>query len=236
MRKNHKFVEIQSGPSNAMGLLGFISGKPEKVQNFKYSNMKGIFLLVLGSLWIVNEAWGQYPALAEAALQIKDPTILYDPTYFRIAYPNGDVPADRGVCTDVVVRAYRKLGVDLQKEVHEDMKANFAKYPKSWGLTRPDANIDHRRVPNLMTFFSRHGEVLQISKNSEDYKQGDIVCWDLGGGILHIGIVSNVASKERSTDLPGRLLMMHNIGRGQILENCLFAWKIIGHYRYKKQG
>lgn len=194
--------------------------------------MKSLFLFLLVGFWTLETVFGQYPALAEAACQIENPAIQYDPSYFRISYPNGDVPVDKGVCTDVVIRAYRKLGIDLQKNVHEDMKANFGRYPKNWGLTRPDPNIDHRRVPNLMTFFSRYGEVLEITDRPEDYKRGDIVCWDLGRGILHIGIVSNVASKEQVPDSNNRLLMMHNIGAGQVLEDCLFDWKIIGHYRY----
>lgn len=198
--------------------------------------MKRVFLFVFVSLLALNAVFCQHPALAKAACQIENPAIRYDPSYFRISYPNGDVPADRGVCTDVVIRAYRRLGIDLQKEVHEDMKADFARYPNNWGLTQPDPNIDHRRVPNLMTFFSRYGEVLEITDHPEDYKQGDIVCWDLGSGILHIGIVSNIASKEQVPDSNDRLLMMHNIGAGQVLEDCLFDWKIIGHYRYLGKG
>lgn len=141
--------------------------------------MKRIFLFVSVCLLALNTVSGQHPALAKAACQIENPAIRYDPSYFRISYPNGDVPADRGVCTDVVIRAYRRLGIDLQKKVHEDMKANFAGYPKNWGLTQPDPNIDHRRVPNLMTFFSKYGEVLPVTNHPRDYKQGDIVCWDL---------------------------------------------------------
>ena len=116
----------------------------------------------------------------------------------------------------------------MQKEVHEDMKANFSRYPKRWGLREPDTNIDHRRVPNLMTFFSRHGKVFDISDNPEDYKPGDIVCWDLGGGILHIGIVTYTVSP----DCNSRYMMIHNIGSGQRFEDCLFSWEIIGHYKY----
>ncbi|HCC52951.1 MAG TPA: DUF1287 domain-containing protein, partial [Porphyromonadaceae bacterium] len=112
-----------------------------------------------------------------------------DPAYFSIPYPGGDVPANKGVCTDVVIRAYRRLGIDLQKEVHEDMKANFPKYPKNWGLSRPDTNIDHRRAPNLMVFFARHGRELSTTQNAEDYRSGDIVCWRLDNGATHIGIV-----------------------------------------------
>jgi len=166
--------------------------------------------------------------LAEAAESIVDPTIWYDPSYVRIPYPNGDVDPKKGVCTDVVIRAYRVLGIDLQKEVHEDIRDNFDKYPikKRWGKDTPDTNIDHRRVPNLMVFFSRHGEVLKITENGLDYKPGDIVCWDLGGGILHIGIV---VRKGATGD---RFMVIHNIGGGQVIEDCLFKWRIIGHYRY----
>ena len=169
--------------------------------------------------------------LADSALVLTQQKVTYDPTYRVIAYPNGDVPSDRGVCTDVVIRAYRKLGIDLQKEVHEDMKSNFDKYPKNWGLSRPDKNIDHRRVPNLMTFFTRHGTVNKITDNPHDYQPGDIVCWNLGGEITHIGIVT----RKKSTD-GQRYLMVHNIGGGQVLEDCLFSYKIIGHYRYEKHN
>jgi uncharacterized protein YijF (DUF1287 family) len=139
------------------------------------------------------------------------------------------VPADKGVCTDVVIRAYRKLGIDLQKEVHEDMNENFKIYPQRWGMPGPDKNIDHRRVPNLMTFFKRFGTEKKISNEPKDYQPGDIVCWNLGGGITHIGVVV----KNKSTDKK-RNLIVHNIGAGQVLEDCLFSFKIIGHYRYQK--
>ena len=167
--------------------------------------------------------------LADSALILTKQSVLYDPAYFSMAYPNGDVPADRGVCTDVVIRAYRKLGIDLQREVHEDMRANFASYPKNWGLKAPDSNIDHRRVPNLMTFFSRHGTKLPISNEAANYLPGDLVCWNLGGGTTHIGIVS----VKRSID-GTRYQMVHNVGAGQVLEDCLFRYRIIGHYRYGK--
>jgi uncharacterized protein YijF (DUF1287 family) len=170
-----------------------------------------------------------YNRLADSALVLTKQKVQYDPTYFRINYPNGDVPANKGVCTDVIIRAYRKLGIDLQKEVHLDMKSNFVRYPKNWGLKQPDKNIDHRRVPNLMTFFTRHGTVKKISKDPKDFQPGDIVCWNLGGGITHIGIVSRKKSEDRL-----RYLIVHNIGAGQVLEDCLFRYKIIGHYRYEK--
>jgi uncharacterized protein YijF (DUF1287 family) len=129
----------------------------------------------------------------------------------------------------VLIRAYRALNIDLQKEVHEDMKANFKLYPKTWGLKHPDKNIDHRRVPNLMVFFARFGTVKTISSKPTDYLPGDIVCWNLGGGITHIGIVS-----DKKTEDGKRYQIIHNIGAGQVLEDCLFSYKIIGHYTYKK--
>ena len=166
--------------------------------------------------------------LAEAALSLTRQSVRYDPTYFRIPYPNGDVPADRGVCTDVVIRAYRKLGVDLQQRVHDDMKANFGAYPKKWGLKTTDTNIDHRRVPNLMTFFGRHGQSKPTSSRGRDYLPGDIVTWNLPGNLTHIGIVVDRFSTDHT-----RPLVVHNIGRGQELSDCLFSWPITGHYRYE---
>ncbi len=165
----------------------------------------------------------------EAAISLEDSTVKYDGSYRRIAYPLGDVPADTGVCSDVVVRAYRLVGIDLQKRVHEDMKANFAAYPKLWGLTRTDRNIDHRRVPNLRTFFARHGKVLSGSDDPNDYEPGDIVTWNLRdkGSLPHIGIVT-----DRYSQAAGRPLIMHNIGNGQVLEDILFRYRITGHYRY----
>jgi uncharacterized protein len=170
-----------------------------------------------------------FQLLSDAAIELTKQSVTYDGSYFKMSYPNGDVPANKGVCTDVIVRAYRKLGIDLQKEVHEDMKANFEKYPKNWGLKKTDTNIDHRRVPNLMTFFSRHGEKLKTSKNASDYKPGDIVTWDLGGGVTHIGIVVN-----KKSDNGERFLIVHNIGAGQVMQDFLFNYAVTGHYRYKK--
>jgi len=190
-------------------------------------------IIILSILISVMLAFSQktfYEKLADSTLTLTKQKVKYDPTYFKLKYPNGDVPFDRGVCTDVVIRAYRKLGIDLQKEVHEDMIANFSKYPKKWGLKSTDCNIDHRRVPNLMTFFSRKGIVKTISTNAIDYVPGDIVCWNLGGAVTHIGIVVN----KKSTD-GKRYLMVHNIGAGQVLDDCLFSYKIIGHYQYQKK-
>ena len=166
--------------------------------------------------------------LSSCAEELTTYNVVYDPSYFSIDYPNGDVPSDKGVCTDVVIRAYRKLGVDLQKEVHEDMRSNFNLYPKIWGLKSTDKNIDHRRVPNLMTYFSRKGIEKPISNNAKDYVPGDIVCWNLGGAITHIGIVINKKSNDNK-----RNLIVHNIGSGQVIQDCLFDYKIIGHYTYK---
>ena len=170
-----------------------------------------------------------FSKLSDAAIELTTHRVQYDPAYFKIQYPNGDVPAGKGVCTDVIIRAYRKLGIDLQKEVHEDMAANFSLYPKNWGLTKTDKNIDHRRVPNLMRYFSRAGSEKRISTRPEDYVAGDVVCWNLGGGITHIGIVVNKKSNDGQ-----RYLIVHNIGNGQELSDCLFTYKIIGHYSFQK--
>lgn len=155
-------------------------------------------------------------------------TNTYDPAYTSIPYPNGDVPIEKGVCTDVVIRSFRKADVDLQKEVHEDMAANFSVYPKKWGLKSTDKNIDHRRVPNLQTFFKRKGKSLPITDKAENYKPGDLVTWDLdGNGLAHIGLVTNIWSETTK-----RYIIVHNIGAGARLEDRLFDWKVTGHYRY----
>nr|WP_242461583.1 DUF1287 domain-containing protein [Providencia rettgeri] len=155
--------------------------------------------------------------------------VIYDPSYRQISYPNGDVPEQYGVCSDVVIRSYRKMGVDLQKLVHEDMKANFRQYPSQriWGLRKPDTNIDHRRVPNLEAFFSRKGKNKPISKNASDYIPGDIVSWRLDNGRPHIGVVTSIKSSSTQN-----YLVMHNIGYGQVAEDILFRWDIVGHYSY----
>lgn len=170
-----------------------------------------------------------FEQLSTAALELTQVHVEYDPQYFSIPYPKGDVPAHKGVCTDVIIRAYRKLGIDLQKEVHEDMRDHFEEYPRNWGLKKPDKNIDHRRVPNLMKYFSRHGTVKKITTNPDDYLPGDIVAWNLGGAITHIGIVVD----KKSTDNK-RNLIVHNIGNGQEVSDCLFEYKIIGHYSFQK--
>ena len=161
--------------------------------------------------------------LSNAALSIIDPDVIYTPAYVGIKYPNGDVPAKTGVCTDVIIRAYRKLGIDLQKEVHEDMKANFVLYPKTWGLKSTDKNIDHRRVPNLEVFFGRKGEKLKVTQNASEYETGDLVTWMINGKMPHIGIVTHKKSADGK-----RNLIVHNVGGGQVLEDCLFSWEIVG--------
>lgn len=168
--------------------------------------------------------------LSQASISIIDPSIDYDPAYFSIQYPNGDVPKNKEVCTDVVIRSYRKLNIDLQQEVHEDMLENFAVYPKKWGLTKTDTNIDHRRVPNLETFFERKGSKLTVTKNPKDYKTGEIVTWLINEKLPHIGIVTNKKSKDGK-----RNLIVHNVGRGQVLEDCLFKYKITGHYKFGEE-
>ena len=166
------------------------------------------------------------PLLDAAAAQI-GVTLYYDPAYARIAYPGGDVPPERGVCTDVVIRAYRGIGVDLQQRVHEDMRAAWTAYPKLWGLRSTDRNIDHRRVPNLATFFARHGRTLAVSQTDASiYAPGDIVTWRLASGVPHIGLVS---AQRRN----GRPLIVHNIGAGTQREDMLFDYTITGHYRYE---
>ena len=166
--------------------------------------------------------------LLESAVEQTKVTRNYTQQYYVIPYPNGDVPIETGACTDVIIRAFRKAGIDLQKEVHEDMTTNFALYPKKWALQKTDPNIDHRRVLNLQTFFKRQGKSLPITQKAEDYSPGDIVAWDLDGkGMTHIGIVSNFWNKDTK-----RFSIIHNIGGGANQEDRLFEWKILGHYRY----
>jgi uncharacterized protein YijF (DUF1287 family) len=183
-------------------------------------------------------------AAAEARI---NKTITYDPAYISLKYPGGDVAPDRGVCSDVVIRAYRALGIDLQQRVHEDMRRKFRVYPARWGLKRPDPNIDHRRVPNLRRFFTRHGKALPVSADAGDYKPGDLVTWDVAKPRLlpgtlkfsrstasgrltfartpHIGIVTDKLSPDGK-----RPLIVHNIGAGTVSEDMLFAYQITGRY------
>jgi uncharacterized protein len=197
---------------------------------------------ILTAFLLASLSWSQAPtrptasvshqeftrSLVAAAVERTQHSVRYVSAYVRIPYPEGDVPSDTGVCTDEIIRSYRAVGVDLQKEVHEDMLKNFAAYPnkRRWLLAHPDANIDHRRVPNLMVFFQRKGETLSITSRAEDYAPGDLVTWDLGSNVPHIGIV--VDQKARSS----RYMIVHNIGEGPKMEDVLFNWKITGHYRY----
>ena len=168
--------------------------------------------------------------ISDSAIELTNKSVIYNGDYYSIPYPNGDVPDGIGVCTDVIIRTYRSVGLDLQKEVHEDMEANFELYPKIWGLSKPDSNIDHRRVPNLMTYFKRQGAEIPITDMGKDYLPGDIVSWNLGGGLTHIGVVVNKKSNDNK-----RFMIVHNIGGGQVLEDCLFNYTITGHYRFLKK-
>jgi len=183
-------------------------------------------LLIAAFAVISNPLRARADPLAAAAKRQVGVTLQYDPRYEKLAYPGGDVPAERGVCTDVVVRAYRALGLDLQKLVHEDMKKAWKACPRLWGLKSPDRNIDHRRVPNLAVYRSRHGTQLPSSKQVRDYLPGDIVTWMVPPALPHIGIV---ADDKSAAGVP---LIIHNIGRGTQVEDVLFAFPITGHYRY----
>ena len=166
--------------------------------------------------------------LLENAHRQTEITKSYDPAYVVLDYPNGDIPLEKGVCTDVVIRAFRNAGVDLQKEVHEDMAGNFDVYPTKWGLKKPDPNIDHRRVPNLQKFFERKNKSLPVTSWAKNYQPGDVVSWDLNGkGMTHIGLVSDIFNEST-----GRYLIIHNIGGGARAEDCLFNWEVTGHFRY----
>lgn len=156
-------------------------------------------------------------------------TKYYDPQYQALRYPMGDVDISRGVCTDVLVRAFRAAGVDFQRLIHEDMKDHFSEYPQKWGLKKPDRNIDHRRVPNIVTYLKRTGRELAISDQAQDYQPGDLVTWKIPGNLDHIGIVSNVLVEGTN-----RYGIFHNIGNGAVLEDVLFEYTITGHFRYFK--
>jgi uncharacterized protein YijF (DUF1287 family) len=188
---------------------------------------KSIGSILLAAFCLLNarSALGDSALLAEKARAQIGVTTGYDPAYRKIDYPGGDVPMQSGVCSDVVVRAFRALRIDLQKEVHEDMAQAFDQYPRKWGLQHPDANIDHRRVLNLMKYFERKGWSAASSKRAADFQSGDVVAWNLGSGVTHIGIVSD---RRLAAGIP---LVIHNIGSGTQEEDILFAYKIIGHYR-----
>ena len=171
----------------------------------------------------------QLQQFVEAAIEQSKVTTGYDPSYVGISYPNGDVSSDTGVCSDVVVRAFRKVSIDLQKEVHEDMTRAWAEYPRKWGARGTDTNIDHRRVLNLMTYLKRPDKSLPVTNERADYLPGDVVAWELSDGVEHIGILTNLSS-----DPDNHYLIVHNIGAGARVEDVLLAWKIIGHFRYFK--
>lgn len=182
-------------------------------------------ILILIALMSGSNLWAN--PLVDAAKGRLDHTVIYDGSYQKISYPMGDVDASKGVCTDVIIRAYRTLGIDLQQLLHEDMLVNFSLYPAHWGLRKPDSNIDHRRVPNLEAFFSHHGENIAVTQTAEDYQPGDIVTWRLNGSNLpHIGIVSDQKAAS------GNYEIVHNIGWGPKSDDLLFKHRINGHYRY----
>jgi uncharacterized protein len=191
--------------------------------------------LISSAVCLVDAVWAQeapsnlpptdLQRIIQAAYAQVGVTVSYDPNYVSIPFPGGDVPMDRGVCTDVIIRAYRTIGADLQLLVNRDMRKAFPAYPHKWGLSRPDPNIDHRRVDNLAVFFARNGQSLPVTADAADYKPGDLVAWKLADGRPHIGLVS-----DRSAG--GRPLMVHNIGAGAKVEDVLFAFTITGHYQY----
>ncbi|MEM7601562.1 MAG: DUF1287 domain-containing protein [Verrucomicrobiota bacterium] len=189
--------------------------------------MKYISIILFG-IWVLAEMLSAQEGaafanrLVAAANHRTTQEVRYDPAYVAIEYPGGDVPSGTGVCTDVVIRSYRALGVDLQQLVHEDMRVNFAKYPGLWGLKGPDRNIDHRRVPNLQCYFERQGAELKGPGN--EFLPGDLVAWDLNGkGLWHIGLVT------------GTDTFVHNIGSGPVSESGIQQWKVVGHYRFSPE-
>ncbi len=190
--------------------------------------MCGWLVVVMAGVVLAQESRTDLLAqLAAAAIERTHHRVSYDGSYRQIDYPGGDVPENTGVCTDVVVRSYRAIGIDLQRRVHKDMVAHFDAYPKIWGLARPDPNIDHRRVPNLQIFFQRQGAQQPITHSGDDYRPGDVVTWRLPGNLAHIGLVVNMRSADGR-----RPLIVHNIGAGPQMEDALFAYTITGHYRY----
>jgi uncharacterized protein YijF (DUF1287 family) len=178
---------------------------------------------------LASNASPQLKQLIAGAVEQSKVTTGYDPSWVKIDYPNGDVLIETGVCSDVVVRAFRKAGIDLQKDVHEDMTAAWAAYPRKWGANGTDTSIDHRRVLNLTTLFERRGKSVPITTNRDDYLPGDIVAWELSNGVEHIGIMTDLWSEPEK-----HCLVVHNIGAGARIEDVLLNWKIIGHYRYFK--
>lgn len=193
------------------------------MKTYKYIS----FLLLMGCAFAQVNSVDSVNSIIKHALWQTQVTKIYDPSYVKMKYPNGDIPIERGVCCDVVIRAFRAVGIDFQKEIHLDMKNSFDAYPKIWGLKSPDPNIDHRRVPNIMTFLERNKKSLSVTSKASEYKPGDIVTWKIPGNLDHIGLVSNV--KVKNSD---RFQIIHNIGYGAVLEDVLFEFTITGHYRY----
>ena len=222
-----------------------------------FSTSVAVLVLVIGGTQSATAQLASSPdvfatRLSAAAFERTKSRVIYDPAYRKLAYPGGDVPSGRGVCSDVVVRSYRALGIDLQKLVHEDMRRAFRSYPKRWGLRRPDKTIDHRRVPNLRTFFKRHGQKLQLSVDGRDYKPGDLVTWDIAKPFKHEELMASRSSrrgKQRFAQTPHigivsaklsadgqRPLIIHNIGAGTRLEDMLFNFRVTGHYRFQPRA
>ena len=208
-------------------LLNIVGATQYRFMFTRNINLK-IFLILFV---LVSPSFAQTDAddLVKAALERTRHSVRYDGLYISIPYPGGDVPSHIGVCTDVIIRSYRKIGIDLQELVHLDMKSDFDAYPsrRIWGLNKPDTNIDHRRVPNLQVFFSRKGEKLVLSSNADDYEPGNIVTWMLRGNLPHIGIVT-----DKTDPISGNPLIVHNIGAGPKLEDILFLFPITGYYRF----
>lgn len=190
--------------------------------------VKSLLITAMATIAVNGQAASFVEDLVDAAVSRTALQVTYDGSYRKIRYPGGDVPDNIGVCTDLIIRAYRAVGVDLQRLVHEDMRDAFASYPPNWGLSRPDPNIDHRRVPNLKTYFRRHGAEVEVSTNANDYLPGDLVTWMVSGNLPHIGMVTNRRSVGGE-----RPLIVHNIGRGPEIEDILFSFPITGHYRYR---
>ena len=188
-----------------------------------------VAILAAALIALSGAAMADTPAelLIKAARARTQQPEIYDGAYRVIRYPMGDVPGDRGVCTDLVIRAYRAAGIDLQVLVHEDMRRHFREYPRIWGLQGPDRNIDHRRVPNLEKFFARSGASLPVTRVARDYAPGDLVTWRLPGNLPHIGIVSDRRVADGS-----RPRILHNIGAGPVEDDILFTYPIAGHYRF----
>ena len=220
-------------PCNLTAILLRAIAESEDGRYSQLGKMKKLIIFALLVIPVFVSAYRQTEPtdfskkLIQAAIERTKHIVRYDGSYRKIRYPNGDVPDNVGVCTDVVIRSYRKLGIDLQNDIHDDMKENFGKYPKLWGLSKPDTNIDHRRVPNLRTLFKRKGIVLLATDKPNDYVAGDLVTWIVAGNLPHIGIVVNRRSRDGK-----RPLIVHNIGQGPQMEDMLFEYPITGHYRY----